>query len=92
MTDMNNMMAIVGLARRVLLVLFALFLSGCVALGPGKTGVLLTAVNYTDEDYDVVGIARADDPEQLEAMGGWRPMRVAAPCAACPCRRNGVRG
>ena len=68
MTDMNNMMAIVGLARRVLLVLFALFLSGCVALGPGKTGVLLTAVNYTDEDYDVVGIARADDPEQLEAM------------------------
>ncbi|KMN35535.1 hypothetical protein VI26_10985 [Chromobacterium sp. LK1] len=43
-------------------------LSGCAALGSDKTGVSLTAVNYTDEDYDVVGITRADDPEQLEAM------------------------
>ena len=57
---------------RVLVDGFTLFiillLSGCAALGPAKTGVSLTAVNYTDEDYDVVGIARADDPEQLEAM------------------------
>ncbi|WP_337883777.1 DUF3304 domain-containing protein [Chromobacterium haemolyticum] len=43
-------------------------LSGCAVLGSDKIGVSLTAVNYTDEDYDVVGIARADDPEQLEAM------------------------
>ncbi|WP_374422092.1 DUF3304 domain-containing protein [Chromobacterium sp.] len=55
------------LAPRLRLVA-GLLLSGCAALGPAKTGVSLSAVNYTDEDYDVVGIARADDPEQLEAM------------------------
>ncbi|WP_374422083.1 DUF3304 domain-containing protein [Chromobacterium sp.] len=57
-----------SLLGRVLLVLVVLASSGCAALGSGKIGVSLTAVNYTDEDYDVVGIARADDPEQLEAM------------------------
>ncbi|WP_337883779.1 DUF3304 domain-containing protein [Chromobacterium haemolyticum] len=66
--DMHNMMATVGLASRVLLSLFTLFLSGCSAMGSGKIGVSLSAVNYTDEGYDVVGIARTDDPEQLEAM------------------------
>ena len=57
-----------SLLGRVLLVLVVLASSGCAAMGSGKIGVSLTAVNYTDEDYDVVGIARADDPEQLEAM------------------------
>ena len=53
---------------RALLVLVVLASSGCAAMGSDKIGVSLSAVNYTDEDYDVVGIARADDPEQLEAM------------------------
>lgn len=57
-----------SLLGRVLLVLVVLASSGCAAMGSDKIGVSLTAVNYTDEDYDVVGIARADDPEQLEAM------------------------
>ncbi|WP_374422087.1 DUF3304 domain-containing protein [Chromobacterium sp.] len=57
-----------SLLGRALLVLVVLASSGCAALGSDKIGVSLSAVNYTDEDYDVVGIARADDPEQLEAM------------------------
>ncbi|WP_337883780.1 DUF3304 domain-containing protein [Chromobacterium haemolyticum] len=57
-----------SLLGRVLLVLVVLASSGCAAMGADKIGVSLTAVNYTDEDYDVVGIARADDAEQLEAM------------------------
>ncbi|MDN0074501.1 DUF3304 domain-containing protein [Crenobacter sp. SG2303] len=57
----------------LILLLSLLMLSACAVVGQSNIGVSLTAVNYTDEDYDVVGIARADDPTQLQAMD-----RVAA--------------
>jgi len=57
----------------LILLLSLLALSACAVVGQSKIGVSLTAVNYTDEDYDVVGITRADDPTQLQAMD-----RVAA--------------
>jgi len=43
-------------------------LSSCVSLGPGDMGVALTAINYTEDDYDAVGIAMPDDIKTFEAM------------------------
>ena len=80
-----------SLLGRALLVLVVLASSGCAAMGSDKTGVSLSAVNYTDEDYDVVGIARADDPEQLEAMERVAAYAGSGTMCCVSCRCHGVR-
>ncbi|WP_137009668.1 DUF3304 domain-containing protein [Aquitalea aquatilis] len=55
-------------SRILLLISSALLLSACSALGQQKMGVALTAINYTDDDYDAVGIAMPDDIKTFEAM------------------------
>ncbi|RQO76006.1 hypothetical protein DBR44_07645 [Aquitalea sp. FJL05] len=55
-------------SRILLLISSALLLSACSALGQQKMGVALTAINYTEDDYDAVGIAMPDDIKTFEAM------------------------
>ncbi len=56
------------LARLCSALLAGGLLSSCVNLGPSYMGVALTAINYTEDDYDAVGIAMPDDIKTFEAM------------------------
>lgn len=65
---MNDQLYRNMLARLCSALLAGGLLSSCVSLGPSHMGVALTAINYTEDDYDAVGIAMPDDIKTFEAM------------------------